>query len=323
MKLASSAAITFSAAVAFQAQAQQYPSRPIRIIVAIAAGSPTDVMLRTAGQQLQQPLGQSLVVENRPGGNQVVGAEACARSSPDAYTYCVVTNTAMSVNPHIISRLSYDPDKDFKPVTALWFLINGLVATASLPVNSIKELRTLAVSKPGSLNFATQGSGTGPDIFRQWLNEHWNTRIVGVPYKGANLIMNALIAGEVDFSRIAPLGDYIAVQMKAGKVKLLAVGTSKRLAQFPDVPTYAEVALDGFPEKTWWGLFAPAGTPDAMVRRVHAEFARLFRDPRFAAYLEAQFVEPAVTSPEQFAAFLKEDRERAGQTVKKYNVPRQ
>ncbi|OFZ99797.1 MAG: hypothetical protein A3H35_02000 [Betaproteobacteria bacterium RIFCSPLOWO2_02_FULL_62_17] len=312
-----------AAFAAFQAPAQPYPSKPIRVIVAIAAGSPTDIMMRTAGQQLLGPLGQSLVIENRPGGNQVIGAEACARSAPDGYTFCVVTNTAISVNPHIISKLSYEPDRDFKPVTALWFLINGLVATASLPANSVKELQALAATRPGSLNFATQGSGTGPDIFRQWLNEQWNTNIVGIPYKGANLIMNALIAGEIHFSRIAPLGDYVAVQMKAGKVKLLAVGTSKRLAQFPDVPTYAEAGLDGFPEKTWWGLFAPAGTPDAMVRRIHSEFVRLFHEPKFAAYLESQVVEPAITSPEEFATFLKEDRERAGQTVKKYNVPRQ
>jgi tripartite-type tricarboxylate transporter receptor subunit TctC len=198
-----------------------------------------------------------------------------------------------------------------------------VVATASLPAHSVKELKALANAKPGWLNFATQGAGTGPDIFRQWLNEQWKTDIVGVPYKGSNLIMNALIAGEIHFSRIAPLGAYIGVQMKAGKIRLLAVGTSKRLSQFPDVPTYAEVGLDGFPERTWWGLFAPAGTPEAMVKRMNSEIARLFREPKFAAYLESQYVEPAVTTPEAFAAFLKEDRERAGLVVKRYNIPRQ
>lgn len=306
-----------------QVEAQPFPTKPVRVIVAIAAGSPTDIILRTAGPQLVDSLGQTLVIDNRPGGNQVVGAEACARSAPDGYTYCVMTNTAISVNPYIMANLSYNPERDFKPVTALWFLINGLVATGSLPANSIRELKDLAAAKPGSLNFATQGSGTGPDIFRQWLNEHWNTDIVGIPYKGANLIMNALISGEVHFSRIAPLGDYIEVQMRAGKVKLLAVGTSRRLARFPDVPTYAEVNLDGYPEKTWWGMFAPAGTPDAMVRRVNSEFARLFREPKFSAYLESQYVEPAISSLEEFALFLKEDRERAGQTVKKYNLAHQ
>lgn len=323
IKFVSCMVFTVAMLGAVPALGQPFPSKPIRVIVAIAAGSPTDVVMRTAGRELLSALGQPLIIENRPGGNQVIGSEACARSSPDGYTYCVVTNTAISVNPHIVSKLSYDPERDFKPVTALWFLINGVVVTASLPANSVKELKGLASAKPGWLNFGTQGAGTGPDIFRQWLNEQWKTDIVGVPYKGSNLIMNALIAGEIHFSRIAPLGAYIEVQRKAGKVKVLAVGTSKRLSQFPDVPTYAEVGLGGFPERTWWGLFAPAGTPEAMVKRVNSEFVRLFHEPAFAAYLESQYVESAVTSPEEFAAFLKQDRERAGLMVKRYNIPRQ
>jgi len=304
------------------ALAQPFPSKPIRVIIAIAAGSPTDVVIRTAGRELLNTLGQPLTIDNRPGGNQVIGSEACARAAGDGYTFCVVTNTAISVNPHIVSGLSYDPEKDFKPVTPLWFLINGVVATASLPATSVKQLKELASAKPGWLNFATQGAGTGPDIFRQWLNEQWKTDIVGVPYKGSNLIMNALIAGEIHFTRIAPLGAYVGVQMKAGKIRLLAVGTSKRLSQFPDVPTYAEVGLDGFPQRTWWGLFTPAGTPDAIVKRMNSEFVRLFREPKFAAYLESQYVESAVTTPEAFAAFLKEDRESSRLLVKRYNIPR-
>ena len=303
---------------AFQVFAQQYPSKPIRIIVAIAAGSPTDVVVRAAGRELLSALGQPLTVENRPGGDQVIGSEACARAAPDAYTYCVVSHTAISTNPHVFSKLPYDPDKDLKPVTALWYLIQGMIVSGSLPVNSVKELQALALAKPGSLNLGNLGAG-GPDLHRRWLNEHWNTTIVGVPYKGANLVMNALIAGEIQMS-LTGLGG-LGGQLKAGKVKLLAVGSSKRLSQLPDVPTYAEAGLDGAP-RTWWGLFAPAGTADAMVKKINSGFVNLFHEPRFAAYLESQFLEPAVSSPEDFAAFLKKDRERAGLMVRKYNLPR-
>jgi len=306
---------------AFQALAQQYPSKPIRVIVAIAAGSLTDVVLRTAGREMLSSLGQPLVIENRPGGNMMIAPEACAKAAPDGYTFCQVSNTVVSVNPHIYSKLAYDPDKDFRPVTLLFYLSQGLIASASLPVNSVKEMQALAAAKPGSINFGTLGEGTGPDIFRQWLNERWKTNMIGIPYTGANLIMNALIAEDIHLTQIGP-GPFSG-QLRAGKIKMLAVDTPKRSRLFPDVPTYLEVGLDGFSEKLWWGLFAPAGTPDAMVRRINAEFVRVFQTPKFLEYLENQFIEPAVsTTPEEFAAFVKEDRERAGHMVKRYNVPR-
>lgn len=297
----------------------QYPAKPVRVIVAIAAGSPTDVVVRAAARELSGPLGQPLAIENRPGGDMVIGSEACARSAPDGYSYCVLSHTAVSTNPHVFSRLSYDPDKDLRPVTALWYLIQGMIVNGSLPVSSVRELHALALAKPGGLNLGNLGSG-GPDLHRRWLNDHWKTNIVGVPYKGTNLVMNALIAGEIQVSLTALGG--LGGQLKAGKVKLLAVGSSKRLTQFADVPTYIESGLDGSP-RTWWGLFAPAGTADAMVKRINAEFATLFNQPKFGAYLESQFLEPAVASPEEFAAFLKKDRERAGLMVRKYDLPRQ
>ena len=301
------------------ALAQQYPSKPIRVIVAIAPGSPTDVMMRSVAQELVAPLGQQLTIENRPGGDMVIGSELCARSAPDGYNYCVVSNTAVSVNPHIFAKLPYDPDRDFRPVTALWYLIQGMIATTTLPANSVGELKALALAKPGSLNLGTMGTG-GADLHRLWLNEAWKANIVGVPYKGANLVMLAIMAGEIHMSLTAVGG--LGSQLKSGKMKLLAVGASKRLRQFPDIPTYNEEGLDGFP-RTWWGLFAPAATPDAAVRRVNAEFVRLFNEPKFSAYLEGQFLESAVSSPEKFAVMLRDEREHAGQMIRKYNIPRQ
>jgi len=299
----------------------RYPSKPIRIIVTVAAGAPTDVLLRTVAQELLPRLGQPLVIDNRPGGNVMIGAEVCAKAPADGYSFCAFSSDTMSVNPHVFSKIPYDPDKDFKPVALMYYLIQGLIATASLPANSVKELQALASARTMPLNFGTLGTGTNPDVFRQWLNERWKSDIAGIPYKGANLVMNALVAGEIHLSRIS-LGT-VGAQARAGKVKVLAVGSSKRSRVFPDVPTYAEVGLDGFTEQVWWGLLAPAGVPEAAVKRMNSEFARLFREPKFLEYLDSQFLEPAVDTPEEFAAFLKQDREHAGLMVKKYKVPRQ
>ena len=312
-------AVAIVAFAASGALAQQYPNKPIRVIVAIAAGSPTDTVMRAANHELSASLGQQLAIDNRPGGDMVIGSEACARSAPDGYTYCVISQTGISTNPHVFSKLPYDPARDFVGVAQLWFLIQGMIVSTSLPVRSVEELHALAVAKSETLNLGTLGVG-GADLHRRWLNDKWNTRIVGVPYKGTNLVMSALISGELQMSLTALGG--LGGQIKAGKVRILAVGSSKRLQQFPDVPTYAEAGLDDSP-RTWWGLMAPAGTPDAMVRRINSEFVRLFREPKFADYLESQFLEPSFMSPEEFAVFLKEDRDRAGIMVKKYNLPRQ
>jgi tripartite-type tricarboxylate transporter receptor subunit TctC len=308
-----------AAVAASGALGQQFPGKPLKVIVAIAAGSPTDIVMRAASAELSAALGQQLAIENRPGGDMVIGAEACARSAPDGYTYCVISQTGISTNPHVFAKLSYDPARDFKGVAQLWFLIQGMIVSASLPVKSVEELRSMAVTKPESLNLGALGVG-GADLHRRWLNDKWNTRIVGVPYKGTNFVMNALISGELQMSLTALGG--LGGQLRAGKVRLLAVGSSRRLQQFPEVPTYAEVGLEDSP-RTWWGLLAPAGTPDAMVKRMNSEFVRLFREQKFADYLENQFLEPSLMSPEEFTVFMKEDRDRAGMIVRKYNLPRQ
>jgi tripartite-type tricarboxylate transporter receptor subunit TctC len=281
----------------------RYPSKPIRMIVTVAAGAPTDLFLRTVSQELQPRLGQPFVIDNRPGGNVMIGAEVCAKAAPDGYSFCAFSSDTMSINPHIFSNIPYDVDKDFKPVALMYYLIQGLIGSSSLPVNSVKELQALARARTIALNFGTLGTGTNPDVFRQWLNERWKTDIAGIPYKGANLVMNALIAGEIHLSRISL--STVGGQAKAGKVKLLAVGASKRSRVFPDVATYAEVGLDEFAEQVWWGMLAPAGTPEAAVKRMNDELVRLFREPKFLEYLDNQFLDPAIDTPEEFAVFLK------------------
>ena len=303
------------------AQAQErYPTKPVRVIAAIAAGSLTDIVLRRAAVDLAAALGQPLVIDDRPGANTVVGANACAKAAADGYTYCVLNRDTVSVIPHISLKLPYDADKDFRGVTALYHIVQGVVTSAALPAASMKELEALAKAKPGALNFGTFGANSNPDIARQWLNEHWGVSIVGVPYKGANLILNALLSGEIQMTRIS-LGS-MAAQARAGNVRVLAVGAEKRSRLFPDAPTYAEAGMGDSPEGLWWGLFAPAGTPEAMVRAVNGHFARAFAEPKFREYLESESLEPAISSPEAFDAFLRKDRESGARTVKKYNIPR-
>jgi tripartite-type tricarboxylate transporter receptor subunit TctC len=314
-------ALALCGGFASQAFAQAYPGKPIRVIAGVSPGVVADIVMRAVGTELSKQMGQPWVVENHPGGNFVIGANACKRAAADGYTVCLVNSAAMSLNPHVLSNMPYDPEKDLKPVTNLFSQISGLIAGASLQAGSIAELQALAVARPGALNYATLGVGSNSDILRQWLSDRWNTQMIGVPYKGQGPITTGLVSGEVDVTW-GGIGS-VASQLKAGKVKVLAVNASRRLPRLPGVPTFSETGLGEYPGLVWWGLVVPPAVPDAVVQRLNAEAVRLFRDPRFLEYLEGQFLEPLVSSPEEFAAFMRGDRERVGQIVRKFNFPRQ
>ncbi|MFM9972146.1 MAG: Bug family tripartite tricarboxylate transporter substrate binding protein [Burkholderiales bacterium] len=313
-------AFVMSASLALQAQT--YPAKPIRLILNVSVGVVADILMRTATAHLAQQMGQPWVVENRQGGNFVIGATACRNASADGYTVCLVNLESMSTNPHVFAQLPYDPDKDFVPITNLYYQVSGIVVSPSLPVNTMADLQALAIAKPGSLNFSTLGPGSNSDILRQWLGERWKTHMLGVPYKGMNLIVNALVSGESDLT-LTSIG---TVGAQLGKLKLLALNSAKRSPRLPAAPTFGETGLAEYLDLlglSWWGLVAPTGVPDAIVQRLNAEFVRLVREPSFADLMDRQFLEPAVSSSAQFGAFLKADRERVGKVVKKFNFPRQ
>ena len=304
--------------------AQAWPAKPVRFVLNVSVGVLSDVVMRVGVVELQKSTGQPWVIENRQGGNFVPGAVACKNSAGDGYTVCLVNEQSMSLNPHIVSRLPYDPDKDFRPVTNLYVQVSGVAAAANLPASSMAELQKLDGAKSGALNFATLGPGTTQDILRQWMNRNWKTEFVGVPYKGMNVILNAIVAGESNLTQtsLGSAGPYLA----GGKVKLLAVNSAKRLARLPDVPTFTEAGLGEFIDvqgRFWWGLVVPAGVPDPIVQRVNAEFQKMFRDPKFAELIDSQFLDPVLGTPQQFTAFLKADRERARNVVATFNVPRE
>jgi tripartite-type tricarboxylate transporter receptor subunit TctC len=309
--------LAFAASIT-AAHAQTYPSRPIKMIVSIAAGSVTDVIMRTAAAQLQERLGQPVIVENQGGASGIVGGQMCAQASPDGYTLCVIYHSTMSYNPLLFSNLPYNAETDFIPVTRLFWLTEGMFVPASLKVNSVAELKALAQSKPNGLNYGTLGEGSFPDLFLRWLNNQWTTQIVGIPYKGGGPAAQALASGEIQMTRFG-VGNFMGL-IQAGQVKALAVTSAQRSPLLPDVPTFAEVGWGGYPGQGWWGLAVPKNTPAPIVDKLNAAFVKLFTEPQFTAFLDKNAVVSATTTPEGFAQFLKEDRKAAAILIKIANA---
>ena len=304
-------------ALAYPANAQSYPERPIRMIVSIAAGSVTDVIMRAAANELQPRLKQTLVIENQGGAAGILGGQACARATPDGYTICVIYHSTMSYNPLLFTKLPYSADTDFAPVARLFFLTEGLFGSSALGVNSVADLKAKAQSG-AVLNYATLGEGSFPDLFLKWMNNQWNTKIVGIPYRGGGPAAQALAANDVQVTRFG-VGNFTGL-LEGGKVKALAVGLPARSPVLPNVPTLDEAGLPGFPGQGWWGLAAPRGTPPAIVERLSSEFQKLFSEPKFRAFLDKQAVASAPTTPDGFAAFLKQDRKAAETLIRIANT---
>ena len=299
--------------------AQTYPDKPIRMIVSIAAGSVTDVIMRAAANELQPRLKQPLVIENQGGAAGILGGQACARATPDGYNICVIYHSTMSYNPLLFTKLPYNPDTDFTPVARLFFLTEGLFVSSPLNVNTVAELKARALSD-SKLNYATLGAGSFPDLFLQWMNNQWGTRMVGVPYRGGGPAAQALAANDVQVTRFG-IGNFTAL-LDAGKVKALAVSSPARSPLLPNVPTLDEAGLKGYPGQGWWGLVVPKGTRPTVVTRLNTEFMKLFNEPKFVEFLDKQAVVSAPTSAAEFAAFLKDDRKAAETLIKIANTPR-
>jgi tripartite-type tricarboxylate transporter receptor subunit TctC len=289
------------------------------MIVSIAPGSLTDVIMRAAANELTPRLGQPIVIDNRGGAAGIPAGQACAQASPDGYTLCVIFHNTLSFNPVMFSNLPYDADKDFALITRLFFLIESLAVTPSLEVKSVAELQALAQSRTRALNYGTLGAGSAPELFLKWLNNQWNTAIVGIPYRGGGPIAQALAAGDIQIGSVG-LGNFLALA-QAGKLRLLAVAAPKRSPLAPEVVTFEEAGI-GYRWRGWWGLAAPKGTPKPILDRVGGEFVRLFTDPSFVAFLDRQAVVSAPTTAQEFAAFVQQDRQTASDLIRLANTPR-
>jgi tripartite-type tricarboxylate transporter receptor subunit TctC len=302
------------ALAAASAAGQAYPSKPIRILIAQAPGSATDVISRVIGNRLSENLGQPVVIEARPGAGGAVGTEAAARSAPDGYTLFMANNSTHGSNPALYAKLPYDAVKDFQPVSFVASVPYVLVVHPSLQVKSVQELIALVKSKPGQLNYASAGNGSTHQFCAELLKSMAGIDIVHVPYKGSGPGIAALLANEVVmmFSNVADIG----AQIKAGKVKPLAVTSAKRAPSLPDTPTMQESGLAGFEINSWFGILVPAGTPAPIVARLNTETHKVLARDDVRATLGAQGLNIAPGTPEQFAAYIKSEIARFSRIAK-------
>ena len=310
-------AIAMSLAVPAQAQvdpAKNYPSRVVRLIIPGTVGSPAGLMGRGIAEALTQALGQPVVVEERPGANGILAMETCAKAAPDGYTLCLPNNSSVSINPFVYVKLPYDPIRDYAPIINTGF-VNGVILVHPLvPANSMRELVELAKSNPRKLNWATWGIGSFAHLTLAWTENNTGASFLHVPYKNPGQALQAVIAGEAQVTQNNP--GAVLPMVKAGMLKALVLAGHKRSTILPGVPSFTEAGYDlDFPG--WNGVFAPAGTPKPIVQRLNTEIAKLLADPKFVErFLTPLGIEPVVNSPEEFAAFLKVDRETAAKVVK-------
>lgn len=295
------------------AHAQPYPAKPIRYIVQYPAGGALDGLARNVAERASGALGQPVIVDNRPGASGFIAFEACAKAPADGYTLCQATGEGMSFNPALFARMPYDPERDFVPVVQLVQIQGVIIGSGANPVGTMQELFAAAKARPGGLNWASFGSASNPHIYLEWLKRQAGVDIAHIPYRGSAQTTPAVITNEAQATYTA-LG-FVLPQIRAGKLKALAVTTPKRLAPLPEVPTLAELGLDpGF--QSWVGVFAPAGTPRAIVDRLNTAFGGVVRDPAFREkFLAVQAFEPIGDTPEAFAAFARADREVARRVV--------
>jgi tripartite-type tricarboxylate transporter receptor subunit TctC len=300
------AAVLWLTLTSIIAHGQSYPSRAITLVVTAAPGGVTDILARRVGQRLAERWGQQVVVENKPGASNQIGAQYVAKSAPDGYTMLVSAEATFVVNPWLYSKLSYDPVNDFVPITGLVGISQSLVVNPSVPAQNLTELFELAKKKPAGLNYGTFGVGSTGHLNMEMLQSMAGVKLVPIHYKGATPALTDVIAGHIQMMFISTSS---AIEpWKAGKLKLLAVGSRKRLARFPDLPTAAESGLPGFEAVSWFGLFAPRRTPREIVAQVNAEVRRIFEDGEFREkFLAANMFEPMIASPEEFSAFIASD----------------
>jgi tripartite-type tricarboxylate transporter receptor subunit TctC len=289
-------------AAATPAGAQQYPSRPIRLIVPQSAGGSTDLIARVVAHKMDDSLRQTVVVDNRPGAGSINGTEMVVHATPDGHTLLAVA-ASFTINPALHKKLPFDPIRDFTPVSQLATLTHILIAHPSVPVKSVKDLIALARAKPGQLNYASSGVATSTHMAAELFMYMTNTRMVNVPYKGGSPAMTAMLAGEcqVNFATISTALPHI----RSGKLRALAVTAGKRAAAAPEFPTIAEAGVPGYEHASWVGLLAPAKTPQAVLSRLNAEAVKAAHSPEVKTVLLRDGLEPTGTTPAEFAAIIK------------------
>jgi tripartite-type tricarboxylate transporter receptor subunit TctC len=311
-------AAAFACVVATVSYAATYPSSPIMLINPYAAGGPADVLARTIASGMSEELGQPVVILNKPGAATAIAAQSVARAAPDGYTLLLSTASAHIVTPLLTPKISYDGMRDFAFVSMVANVPNVLVVRASLPVHSVQELIALAKAKPNELNFASVGNGSQPHLAGEMFKQMTGVNLTHVPYKGAAPATVDLLSGQMDmgFLNAPPLLPHI----KSGQLRALAVTTLKRAEQLPDVPTLDELGLTGFDVSTWYGISAPAATPQPIIDRLASVLAGVLGSPDIKAKFAAQGAEVFLLPPGAFAAYVQQDAARLTKLVKSANI---
>ena len=295
------------------ALAQDYPSKPVRFIVPYAPGGSSDVLARTLGQKLAESLGQQFVVDNRPGAGSMVGTDAAAKSAPDGYTI-ILSDMPHAINPSIHAKVPYDPVADFSPVTVIGVSPMFLFVHAGFEAKSLNDLIALAKAQPGKLAIASGGNGATTHLVAELLQANAGIKLTHVPYKGAGPAIADVAAGQVPIT-FTSMATAAAVH-KGGRVRILGVTSAKRLAAFPDVPTFVESGLPALTFEHWWGVMAPARTPPAVVAKLNAELIKALGAADVRERFAALAVEPRTSTPEQFRALIQSDLGRWAKVVR-------
>jgi tripartite-type tricarboxylate transporter receptor subunit TctC len=301
------------------AKAQEYPNKPIRMVVGFPPGGGTDVVARIIAPRLSELLGQSIVIENRPGATGTTAAGMVAKAAPDGYTIMMGHVSVNAIAPALFSNLSYDVIRDFAPVAIAAAVPHFVTIHPSLQVSSLGDLISYLKAKPGELTFPSAGNGSMPHLAGEMFKSLAGVRLLHVPYKGTGQSMQDLLGGQhrVAFDTMPASAPHV----RSGKLRALAVSSSNRLPAFPDVPTAEEAGLAGYEVTTWYGVFAPAGTPPAVVNRLHADIVKAMQTPDTRAKLEGIGADGTVSrSPEEFAALVRADTARYAKIVKEIGL---
>lgn len=295
------------------AHAQAYPVKPVRLVVPFPPGGSTDLLGRLIGQQLTELMGQQVIIDNRGGAGGTIGVDYAARSAPDGYTLVLGHIGTFGVGPSLYSKLPYDPIRDFTPIGLFGGVSNLVVVHPSLPVKSLKALIALARARPGELNYGSAGVGSASHLQVEYFKLLTKTDLTHVPYKGTGPMVTELVAGQTQMTSTGVPG--LLGQVKAGRLRPLAVASAKRLALFPDVPTSGEAGVPGFVVSTWYGPLAPAKTPAEIITRLNGELQKMLQKREVLDRLANEGVEPLGGTPQQYAAHIRSEIERWAKVI--------
>jgi tripartite-type tricarboxylate transporter receptor subunit TctC len=298
--------------------AQPYPTRPIRIVVAYTPAGATDILARVIGQKMNEAWGQPVIVDNRPGANGNIGTEYAARAQPDGHTFLMTTAGPHGINPSLYKKLGYDAVKDFAAVSLVALVPNVLVVNNSLPVKDVKGLIAYAKANPGKLSYGSPGPGSTAHLSMELFMSMTGTHLVHVPYKGSAGVLADVMGGLIAVT-MDNLPPYLP-QIKAGKMRALAVTPAKRSPALPEIPTVAEAGVPGYVSSAWFGFVAPAATPKEVINKISTETARILQMPDVKARLAEQGAEPIGSTPEQFSAHIKSEIAKWGKVIKDAKV---